>query len=134
LFSKIRILEHEFLKEILPEVLWVHFELTDYFKLGNILTKAKEFELHLEEKNELPPCYSKEDYKSKGFQASTRIQDFPLRGKAVYLVIRRRKWLNKLTKQEIRNDYSFISKGAKLTKNLSDFLKGTGRDPSRYDK
>jgi hypothetical protein len=32
-----------------------------------------EFELHLEEKNELPPGYSKEDYESKGFQASTRI-------------------------------------------------------------
>jgi hypothetical protein len=73
LFSKIRILEHEFLKEILPEVLWEHFELTAYFKLENMLIRAMEFELHLEEKNELPPGYSKEDYESKGFQASTRI-------------------------------------------------------------
>jgi len=94
-----------------------------------------EFEFHLEEKNELPSGYSKEDYESKGFQPSARIQDFPICGKAVYLVIRRRKWRNKSTKQEIRNDYSFISnKGAKLTQDLSDFLKGTGRDPSRYDK
>lgn len=134
MLSKSIILEHEFLKEILPEVLWEHFELTNYFKLGNIALKSMEFELHMDEMNELPPGYSNEDYESKGFQPSVRIQDFPLRGQAVYLVIRRRKWRHKVTKHEIKNDYSFISKGAKLTQDLSDFLKGTGRDPSRYDK
>ena len=33
--------------------------------------------------------------------------------------------INKIGNKEIRNDYSFISKGAKLTQDLSDFLKGT---------
>ena len=35
---------------------------------------------------------------------------------------------------EIKSDYSFIADGSKLTVELSDFLKGTGRDPRRYDK
>jgi len=34
----------------------------------------------------------------------------------------------------IKSDYSFVTEGSKLTIELSDFLKGTGRDPSRYDK
>jgi len=102
--------------------------------LCNINTKEIFIEVHLEEHNELPNTYTPSNYESKGFLSSKRIQDFPLRGKAVYLVITRRRWRDKLTKKEIRSDYSFISEGSKLTVELSDFLKGTGRDPRRYDK
>ena len=53
----------------------------------------------------------------------------------MYLVIKRRRWrLKEYRTTEIKSDYWFISKGSKLTKEVSDFLKGTGRDPSRYDK
>jgi hypothetical protein len=61
-----------------------------------------------------------------------KIQDFSLRGKAVYLNIKRRRWRHKEAKKEIKSDYSFIAEGAKLTKDLARFLKGTGRDPRRY--
>ena len=75
------------------------------------------------------------DYESKGFYDRAMIQDFPIRGKAVYLCIKRRRWRNKFNKSiEIKSDYSFITEGSKLTIELSDFLKGTGRDPRRYDK
>jgi hypothetical protein len=51
------------------------------------------------------------------------------------LGIRRRRWRNKNDKSiEIKSDYSFIADGSKLTVELSDFLKDTGRDPRRYDK
>ena len=30
--------------------------------------------------------------------------------------------------------YGSLKETSKLTKEVSDFLKGTGRDPSRYDK
>ena len=86
----------------------------------------------LSENNVLPEGYSKEDYESKGFYIAKRIQDFPLRGKAVYLLVRRRRWRHKESKEEIKGDYRFIAEGSKLTKELADFLKGTGRDPSRY--
>ena len=89
----------------------------------------------MEENNVLPSGYSQEEYESKGFIGSKQIQDFPLRGKAVYLHIKTRRWRDKKTKRkEISNDYSFIAEGSKLTVDLSDFLKGTGRDPRRYDK
>ena len=58
---------------------------------------------------------------------------FQFGGKAVYLNVKRRRWRHKVTKQEIQSDYNFIAEGAKLTEELSDFLKGTGRDPRRYN-
>jgi len=91
-----------------------------------------ELEIHLEEKNNLPLGYLYSDYESKGFLPSSRVQDFPIRGQAVYLVIRRRPWRHKETKKEIRSDYSFIAAGSKLTQELSDFLKDTNRYPRRY--
>ena len=92
------------------------------------------FYIYLDEKNILPSGYNIAEYESKGFFNSKYIQDFPIRGKAVYLVIRRRRWRLKLNAtEEISTDCSFIAEGSKLTSELSDFLKGTGRDPGRYD-
>ena len=118
-----------FLREVLPFVLGDHFDLVSYQKLGTVSTKQMELEIHLDEKNILPLGYSSSEYESKGFLPSSRVQDFPIRGQSVYLVIRRRRWRNKLTKKEIRSDYSFIAEGSKLTQELSDFLKATNRYP-----
>ncbi|WP_444647915.1 ISAon1 family transposase N-terminal region protein [Flavobacterium columnare] len=97
-------------------------------------TKKDCFYIYLDEKNIIPEGFISEEYESKGFCERTLIQDFPIRGKAVYLGIRRRRWRNTVDKSEIKSDYSFIAEGSKLTVELSDFLKGTGRDPRRYDK
>ena len=121
------------LSVFLPDSFLDYFELVSSKELGNVKTKKMEFELHLDERNVLPSGYDLSDYESKGFLPSTRIQDFPIRGKAVYLLIRRRRWRHKQTKKEISNDYSFIAEGSRLTQELSDFLKGTDRDPRRYD-
>ncbi len=122
------------IRYFLPEELIENFEVVSVEELGDLSTRKMILEIHLEEKNRLPQGYSTMDYESKGFSSFTRIQDFPVRGKAVYLVIRKRRWRHKETKEEITSDYSFIAEGSKLTKELSDFLKGTGRDPGRYDK
>lgn len=121
-----------FLREILPEILNTHFNLLRYQKLGNVSDKTMELELHLDEKNIIPNGYNPSEYESKGFLPSSRVQDFPIRGQAVYLVIRRRRWRHKITKKEIRNDYSFIAEGSKITQELSDFLKDTNRYSRRY--
>jgi transposase len=123
-----------FISYILPEELLAHFEITSLQELGELATKKMILEVQMEEKNQLPLGYSPKDYESKGFSSESRIQDFPIRGKAVYLLIKRRRWRHKETKKEITSDYSFIAEGSKLTRELSDFLKGTGRDPGRYDK
>ena len=93
------------------------------------------FFIYLDEKNILPDGFEKNQYESKGFFERTLIQDFPIRGKAVYLGIRRRRWRSKTDKSnEIKSDYTFITEGSKLTIELADFLKYTGFDPRRYDK
>lgn len=120
------------IKHFLPEQLLNHFEIDKVLELEEEKTGDNYFEIHLTEKNVLPVGYLKSDYESKGFSSTTRIQDFPIRGKAVYLVIKRRRWRHKSTKKQITSDYSFIAEGSKLTRELSDFLKGTGRDPRRY--
>ena len=120
---------------ILPSGLLDHFVITDFKELGDVQSRQDCFLIYLDEKNELPSGYSTSEYESKGFCERTLIQDFPIRGKAVYLGIRRRRWRHKIDKaKEIRGDYSFITEGSKLTIELSDFLKGTGRDPREYDK
>jgi len=120
---------------LLPNQLLAHFNTTKVLELGDISTKKMIFEIHLEEKNQLPDNYNRDKYESKGFYAEKTIQDFPVRGKALYLIIKRRRWRSKIDKSvTVKSDYSFISEGSKLTQELSDFLKGTGRDPSRYDK
>ena len=120
---------------ILPKGLLSYFDIVAFKELGDVSVKKDTFHIYLEEKNIVPKGYSKLDYESKGFINSKRVQDFPIRGKAVYLHIRARRWRDKKTKsKEIRNDYSFIVEGSKLTKELSSFLKATGRDPRRYDK
>ena len=127
-------LELSLIESILPEFILDYFDIVDLKKLGNISTKQMIFEIHLDEKNSIHKEVNSDEYESKGFLPSSRVQDFPIRGKAVYLVIRRRRWRHKKTRKEIYNDISFVAKGVKLTEEISDFLKSTGRDPRRYDK
>ena len=127
-------LNSSFIECFLPEGLLTHFEVVDILELGDISTKKMIFEIHLDEKNVLPKDIESSDYESKGFLPSSHIQDFPIRGKAVYLVLRRRRWRHKTKKKEVSNTFFYVAEGSKLTQELSDFLKGTGRDPRRYDK
>lgn len=122
------------LSSFLPAGLLSHFDIVDFKELGDFKTKKDCFYIYLDEKNILPLNYDSYEFESKGFYDRALIQDFPIRGKAVYLGIRRRRWRNKIEKSiEIKSDFSFISEGSKLTIELSDFLKGTGRDPGRYN-
>ena len=115
------------LQEILPEFLLDHFDIISYKNLGEVSTKEMILEIHLDEKNRVPPGQNSNEYESKGFMPRSRVQDFPIRGKAVYLMIRRRKWRHKQTRKEIRSDYTFIAEGSRITEELSAFLKETGR-------
>jgi len=123
------------LASFLPTGLLDYFDIVDFRELGDLKTKKDCFYIYLDEKNVVPADYNGSEYESKGFYSRTSIQDFPIRGKAVYLCIRRRRWREKEDKSIIiKSDYSFIAEGSKLTVELSAFLKGTGRDPRRYDK
>ena len=86
--------------------------------------------IEFEENNELPQGYAATDYESKGFMESKLIQDFPLRGRAVYLRIKKRRWRHKITGEVIKHSFSFMADGSKFTRELSDFLKDTGQYPA----
>lgn len=126
-------METELISNFLPEGLLEHFSISNVLLLGDVGSKKMFFEISLEENNVILGNYDKTQYESKGFTEIT-IQDFPIRGKAVYLKIKRRRWRHKQKHNEIiRNDFSFVAEGSGFTKELSDFLKGTGRYKGGYD-
>ena len=67
----------------------------DYFDLVDVKESVNEVVFYLEEKNMVPEKYTDQDTESKGFYDPVIVQDFPLRGKKVFLNIRRRRWLLK---------------------------------------
>lgn len=114
----------EGLSLFLPSKLLDHFKLKEVKELGNRTTKQMEYHLYLEEKNILPSGYERKEYESKGFYQEKTIRDFPIRGRGVFLKIRRRVWRHTKNKNKvIKSNYSFIAEGCKLTEELSDFLK-----------
>ena len=115
-----------------PSELMDYFVISNYELLCSTETKSEYWVIEFEEKNELPQEYSAKDYESKGFMESKLIQDFPLRGKAVFLRIKKRRWRHKLSGAIVKGDFSFIAEGSKFTKELSDFLKDAGGYANRY--
>lgn len=109
-----------------------YFAITSFQTLCSTETKTEYWLIDFEEKNELPTGYSSIDYESKGFMESKLIQDFPLRGKAVFFRIKKRRWRHKKTAEIIKRDFSFIAVGSKFTQELSDFLKDAGGYATRY--
>ncbi len=133
--SKKKPMESSLLCSFLPAGLLSHFDIVDFKELGDLSSKKDCLHIYLDEKNALPEAYAPDSFESKGFYERKLVQDFPIRGKAVFLSIRRRRWRHKADKSmEVKSDYSFIAEGSKLTIDLSDFLKGTGRYPRGYDK
>jgi hypothetical protein len=109
-----------------------YFQITNFEILCSVSTKKEYWLIDLEESNEIPKGYHASEYESKGFTESKLIQDFPLRGRGVYLRIRKRRWRDKKTGAIIKRDFSFIADGSKFTKELSDFLKDGGQYANRY--
>jgi hypothetical protein len=126
-------LESEYLSHIFPKGLLEHFKVTAFIELENTVEKTMFYEIHLEENNKILGDYDQNLYESKGF-TEVVLQDFPIRGKAVFLRFKRRRWRLKDDKTKvIRNDFSFVAVGSGFTQELSDFLKDSGRYKGRYD-
>ena len=81
----------------------------DYFTLVNHVSQDTCFILYLEEKATIPSEYSDLHLHSKGFLPEIEVQDFPIRGKAVYLRIKRRRWEDPSTGQTYSRDWSLIT-------------------------
>ena len=107
------------LRHLLPE------ELFEYFDLVSIKeTKVKELSLYLDEKKVFPPEHKNKSLISYGFDEPIKVQDFPLRKKSVYLIVRRRKWKDKGTGKIYSRSWDLTADGSSYSKEFADFLKG----------
>jgi hypothetical protein len=98
--------------------------LLDFFQIEEVYKTNEGFHIHLVEKNIVPKEYCNQKLSSKGFLPEIKIQDFPMRGKAVFLHVKRRRWLIESSGKIISRDWKLISSGTRITQEFADFLKG----------
>lgn len=103
---------------ILPE------EIFEFFDIVNIESNQSQVDIYLDEKPDKPEGYELVKLTSKGFHSPIIIQDFPLRDKALFLHVRRRRWFSESTSKTVERDWESVAKGTRLTKGFASFLKG----------
>ena len=102
---------------LLPEVLVTYFTLTKHE------VKGEEIHFYFTELNEVPEEFKGLKLLSKGFFAEAIVQDFPIRGKNVFLHIKRRRWLNENIGKVVTRDWQLVAKGTRITGEFAAFLK-----------
>jgi transposase len=102
---------------LLPEVL------VSYFELINHQVKGDDLHFYFTEKNSIPEGFKEAKVLSKGFFAQATVQDFPIRGKNVYLHITRRRWFDEATGKVVTRDWDLVAKGTRMTSDFTTFLK-----------
>ena len=98
--------------------------LLEYFEISKHTAGEDNIHFYLEERNILPEEYQFEHAHSKGFSPEITIEDFPLRGKSVFLDIKRRRWTLLDTNKVVKRDWNLIAKGTRITSEFASFLKG----------
>jgi hypothetical protein len=99
----------------------------DFFELTDLKQAPKELHIFLEEKNIPPQEYKDNKLTSKGFFDEIKVQDFPIRGKAVYLLIKRRRWFNEDIGLNVSRNWELVAQGTRMTKEFALFLKAINR-------
>lgn len=105
------------IKALLPE------EIFEYFEILRVMVSDKTIDVHLDELNLPPSEYKEFKLISKGFHPAVIVQDFPLRERAMFLHVRRRKWQVETTGEIVSNKWDTTAKGTRYTKGFAAFLK-----------
>lgn len=105
------------IKALLPE------EIFEYFEILRVMVSDKTIDVHLDELNLPPSEYKEFKLISKGFHPAVIVQDFPLRERAMFLHVRRRKWEVETTGEIVSNKWDTTAKGTRYTKGFAAFLK-----------
>jgi len=108
----------ELVKLLLPK------EIFDYFEITNMVIQDRSVSVFLDERDIKPASLSDQKLTSKGFHPESIIQDFPIRNKAVFLHVRRRRWLVEPTNEVVSRDWDSVAEGTRYTRSFADFLKG----------
>lgn len=107
----------ELAKLLLPEIL------IDYFKLTKHEVKNGELHFYFTELNTIPEEFKGLKLSSKGFFPEATIQDFPIRGKNVFLHVIRRRWVEESSNKVVVRDWLLVAKGTRITSEFAAFLK-----------
>jgi hypothetical protein len=102
---------------LLPEVLVTYFELIKHE------VKEEEIHFYFTELHSIPEEFKAVKLHSKGFFPEATVQDFPIRGKNVYLHITRRRWFDQTTNKVVTRDWNLVAKGTRITSEFATFLK-----------
>lgn len=112
----------------------IDWERYDLIKVNVIDDKSLDpyiwrFEFIIQEKNIVPSktILNWAQYLSKWFCPPKVISDFPVRDRYAQLIIIRRRWINKDTKEYLENDLDIVFKWTKTVFTLLDFLKQDSR-------
>lgn len=102
-------------------------EVVDLFEIVKIDDNPSQWrmDIYLDERKVIPKQLSAAAVIAYGFVEAVTIQDFPIRGKRVYLHLRRRKWLNKSDNTIHTTHFDITHPGTQLTEELVAFLKAT---------
>lgn len=106
-------------------------EMFEYFDVTHIFQDDTTVRLYLEELNLHSQEYHADKLISKGFLPESTIQDFPVRGKAFFLIVKRRKWLNETTGEIVTRNWELVNEGTRMTREFAAFLKEFSRYSSR---
>ena len=105
----------------MPEGILTYFEVT-------AVDKSEEgYWISLVEKELAPTEFLGQRLSSKGFFEEVTIKDFPIRGKACFLKVKRRRWLNETMNEVVSRDWELVAKGTRMTKEFAVFLKAVHR-------
>lgn len=120
---------NQLLKALLPA------EIFSYFEITQVLVSADKLDVYLDELNLPPSKYQDQRLVSKGFYPAAEIQDFPIRERAVFLHVRRRKWQIESTGHIVSNTWDTVAEGTRYTKGFASFLKDVfGFSPNQQQK
>lgn len=105
--------------EINNEKMWLSIGFVNYVK------HADRFDIYLDEKKvQLKEDKTNPDIISYGFGEYRIIQDYPIRGRATYLHVRKRKWLDKSSNEIFSYDWNLSEfDGTRLNSEFVSFLK-----------
>lgn len=102
-------------------------EVVELFEIVKIDDNPSQWrmDIYLDEQKVIPQQLRDTPVIAYGFVDAVTIQDFPIRGKRVYLHLRRRKWLNKADNSINTTHFDITYPGTQLTQELVAFLKAT---------
>lgn len=109
-------------------------EILEFFELSGVSESTQAIELELRErKNLVPEPLKGLEVVLDGFCNPIELQSFPLKGKAAFIKLYRRRWKQRGHRKHLSNSYDFADSGTKATRLFGAFLKGAfGLTPDSF--